>query len=145
MAVQFRGYVSFRKLTNFHQFFHLFIKIPIMDVRQNGPILQELVKCIKLESKDGILSCLMQIKNSLICYQQFAKDGGLGILVNLLNYYNSSKILNMTLSILANACMYSDAREKVQIYLFSSLKSVDRIYLLYTYKQSIFSIEFAYS
>lgn len=115
-----------------------------MDERQNGPILQELVKCIKLESKGGILSCLVRLKNDSKCYKQFAKDGGLGILVNLLHYYHNIKILNMTLSILANACMNSDAREKVQIYLFSSLKSVDKIYLLYTYKQSIFSIEFAY-
>lgn len=145
MAVQFRGYVSFRKLTNFHQFFHLFIKIPIMDERHNCPILQELVKCIKLESKSGILSCLKRLKDDSRCCKQFVKDGGIDILVNLLRYFHNTKVLNMTLSILADACMNSDARKKVQIYLFSSLKSVDKIYLLYTYKQSIFSMEFAYS
>ncbi|XP_060811648.1 armadillo repeat-containing protein 5 [Bombus pascuorum] len=85
-----------------------------MDERQNGPILQELVKCIKLESKGGILSCLVRLKNDSKCYKQFAKDGGLGILVNLLHYYHNIKILNVTLSILANACMNSDAREKVR-------------------------------
>lgn len=116
-----------------------------MDERHNCPILQELVKCIKLESKSGILSCLKRLKDDSRCCKQFVKDGGIDILVNLLRYFHNTKVLNMTLSILADACMNSDARKKVQIYLFSSLKSVDKIYLLCTYKQSIFSMEFAYS
>ncbi|KOC67114.1 Armadillo repeat-containing protein 5 [Habropoda laboriosa] len=84
-----------------------------VDERQEGPILQELLKHIKSESKCGISSCLVRLKNDSKCYKQFAKDGGLGILVNLLHYHNV-KILNMTLSILANACMNPDAREKVK-------------------------------
>ncbi|KAK1133789.1 hypothetical protein K0M31_011579 [Melipona bicolor] len=84
-----------------------------MDERQDGPVLQELLKYIKLESKSGILSCLVRLKNDSKYYKQFAKDGGLGILVNLLHYHNA-KIVNMTLSILANVCMNSDAREKVK-------------------------------
>lgn len=88
-----------------------------MSERQEGPILQELFKHIKLDSKSGIWSCLTQLKNDSKCYKQFAKDGGLGILVNLLHCHNI-KILNMTLSILANACMNSDAREKVYIYIY---------------------------
>ncbi|CAK9809483.1 Armadillo repeat-containing protein 5 [Anthophora plagiata] len=84
-----------------------------VDERQEGPVLQELLKHIKLESKSGISSCLVRLKTDSKCYKQFAKDGGLGILVNLLHYHNV-KILNMTLSILANACMNSDAREKVK-------------------------------
>ncbi|XP_012349280.1 armadillo repeat-containing protein 5 [Apis florea] len=84
-----------------------------MGERQESPILQELFKHIKLDSKSGIWSCLTRLKNDSKCYKQFAKDGGLGILVNLLHCHNI-KILNMTLSILANACMNSDAREKVK-------------------------------
>lgn len=88
-----------------------------IDEKQEGPILQELSKHIKVESKSGISSCLVRLKNEPKSYKQFAKDGGLGILVNLLRYHNL-KILNMTLSILANACMTTDAREKVQVLLF---------------------------
>ncbi|XP_076675105.1 BTB/POZ domain-containing protein Rnb isoform X1 [Andrena cerasifolii] len=84
-----------------------------IDQKQECPILQEVLKHIKLESKSGISSCLARLKNEPKCYKQFVKDGGLGILVNLLRYHNL-KILNMTLSILANACMTADAREKVR-------------------------------
>ncbi|XP_076232608.1 BTB/POZ domain-containing protein Rnb [Calliopsis andreniformis] len=84
-----------------------------VDEKPEGLILNELSKYIKLESKSGISSCLVRLKNEPKCYKQFAKDGGLGILVNLLRYHNL-KILNMTLSILANACMSADAREKVR-------------------------------
>lgn len=83
-----------------------------IDEKQECPIHQELLKYLKSESKGGISSCLVRIKNEPKCYKQFAKDGGLGILVNLLRFHNL-KILNMTLSILANACMTSDARQKV--------------------------------
>ena len=106
-----------------------------MSERQEGPILQELFKHIKLDSKSGIWSCLTQLKNDSKCYKQFAKDGGLGILVNLLHCHNI-KILNMTLSILANACMNSDAREKVYVYLFLyTFISINRYVFI---KQSIF-------
>ncbi|XP_076278500.1 BTB/POZ domain-containing protein Rnb [Lasioglossum baleicum] len=84
-----------------------------MDEKKEQPILQELLKHVKTESKSGISSCLVRLKNEPKCYKQFAKDGGLGILVNLLRCQNL-KILNMTLSILANACLHSDAREKVR-------------------------------
>ncbi|OAD58302.1 Armadillo repeat-containing protein 5 [Eufriesea mexicana] len=84
-----------------------------MDERQESLVLQELLKHIKLKSISGILSCLARLQNDSKCYKQFAKNGGLSILVNLLHYHNT-KILNMTLSILANACMNSDAREKVK-------------------------------
>lgn len=95
-----------------------------MDERQESLVLQELLKHIKLESKSGILSCLARLQNDSKCYKQFAKNGGLGILVNLLHYHNT-KILNMTLSILANACMNSDAREKVHVYLFSYISEIN--------------------
>ena len=88
-----------------------------IDEKQECPILQEVLNHIKLESKSGISSCLARLKNDPKCYKQFVKDGGLGILVNLLRYHNL-KILNMTLSILANACMTADAREKVQAHFF---------------------------
>ncbi|XP_076653762.1 BTB/POZ domain-containing protein Rnb isoform X2 [Halictus rubicundus] len=84
-----------------------------VDEKKEQPILQELLKHVKTESKSGIYSCLVRLKNEPKCYKQFAKDGGLGILVNLLRCHNL-KILNMTLSILANACLHSDAREKVR-------------------------------
>ncbi|XP_043254463.1 armadillo repeat-containing protein 5 [Colletes gigas] len=76
-------------------------------------ILHELMKHLKSESKEGISSCLERLKNEPKCWKQFAKDGGMGILVNLLRFHNL-KILNITLSILANACMTSDARQKVR-------------------------------
>ncbi|CAL7947352.1 unnamed protein product [Xylocopa violacea] len=79
----------------------------------HGPVLRDLLTYIKSESKNGILSCLIRLKNDTKCYKQFTKDGGLSILVNLLRYHNT-KILNITLSILANACISSDAREKVK-------------------------------
>ncbi|XP_054007944.1 armadillo repeat-containing protein 5 isoform X1 [Hylaeus anthracinus] len=84
-----------------------------IDEKRECPILKELLKHLKSESKGGISLCLERIKNEPKCYKQFAKDGGLGILVNLLRFHNL-KILNMTLSILANACMTSDARQKVR-------------------------------
>nr|XP_033322147.1 armadillo repeat-containing protein 5 [Megalopta genalis] len=84
-----------------------------MDEKKEQPILPELLKHVKTDSKSGISSCLVRLKNEPKCYKQFAKDGGLGILVNLLRCHNL-KILNMTLSILANACLHSDAREKVR-------------------------------
>ncbi|XP_078044752.1 BTB/POZ domain-containing protein Rnb isoform X2 [Augochlora pura] len=86
-----------------------------IDEKKDQPILPELLKHVKAkrESNSGIFSCLVRLKNEPKCYKQFAKDGGLGILVNLLRCHNM-KILNMTLSILANACLHSDAREKVR-------------------------------
>ncbi|XP_003704054.2 BTB/POZ domain-containing protein Rnb [Megachile rotundata] len=81
--------------------------------KQECPLLPELLKHMKSGSKSGISSCLERLKNEPNCYKQFTKDAGLGILVNLLRFHNL-RILNMTLSILANACISSDAREKVR-------------------------------
>ncbi|KAG7208927.1 hypothetical protein KM043_015106 [Ampulex compressa] len=76
-------------------------------------ILEELMKHLKSDSKTGIIVCLSRLKCEPKSYKLFAKNGGLGILVNLLCYHNL-KILNMTLSILANACMTYEARDKVR-------------------------------
>ncbi|XP_029052676.1 armadillo repeat-containing protein 5 [Osmia bicornis bicornis] len=81
--------------------------------KQEGSLVPELLKHMKSGSKSGISSCLERLKNEPNCYKQFTRDAGLGILVNLLRFHNL-RILNMTLSILANACINSDAREKVK-------------------------------
>ncbi|XP_035723787.1 armadillo repeat-containing protein 5-like [Vespa mandarinia] len=73
----------------------------------------ELSKYLKNSSKSGITTCLAQLKTDSKCYRQFVKDGGLNILIKLLRSQDL-KILNMTLSILANACMISDTREEVK-------------------------------
>lgn len=84
--------------------------------KQESSLVPELLKHMKSGSKSGISSCLERLKNEPNCYKQFTRDAGLGILVNLLRFHNL-RILNMTLSILANACINSDAREKVSMHL----------------------------
>ncbi|XP_015185969.1 PREDICTED: armadillo repeat-containing protein 5 [Polistes dominula] len=76
-------------------------------------LLIELSKYLKVNSKSGITNCLARLKTDSKCYRQFVKDGGLTILIKLLRSQDL-KILNMTLSLLANACLISDAREEVK-------------------------------
>ncbi|KAI4495640.1 hypothetical protein M0802_008475 [Mischocyttarus mexicanus] len=76
-------------------------------------LLIELSKYLKTNSKSGITNCLARLKTDSKCYRQFVKDGGLSILIKLLQSQDL-KILNMTLSLLANACLISDAREEVK-------------------------------
>ncbi|KAK2581865.1 hypothetical protein KPH14_002328 [Odynerus spinipes] len=83
------------------------------DEKPEHSLLIELSKYLKTNSKSGITTCLARLKNDSKCYRQFVKDGGLNILVTLLRSQDL-KILNMTLSILANACMVSDVREEVK-------------------------------
>ncbi|XP_014488960.1 PREDICTED: armadillo repeat-containing protein 5-like [Dinoponera quadriceps] len=74
---------------------------------------QELKEHIRVNSKSDIVTCLSQLRNEPLRCKDFTKNGGLSILVELLRSSNRA-IINMCLSILANACISSDAREKVQ-------------------------------
>ncbi|RLU27291.1 hypothetical protein DMN91_001092 [Ooceraea biroi] len=77
-------------------------------------VVSELAKHVRVNSVSGISTCLLQLKNDSKRCKEFAKqDNGLDILVQLLCHKNHA-ILNMSLSILANACMAHDAREKVK-------------------------------
>ncbi|XP_032686363.1 uncharacterized protein LOC116851238 isoform X2 [Odontomachus brunneus] len=75
--------------------------------------MQELKEHVRVNSKSGIVTCLSQLRNEPLRCKNFIKHGGLNILVNLLRNPHST-ILNMCLSILANACISSDAREKIR-------------------------------
>lgn len=86
-----------------------------LNEKSDQSIFIELSKYLKNNSKSGITTCLARLKNDSKCYRQFVKDGGLNVLIKLLRSQDL-KILNMTLSILANACMISDTREEVIFY-----------------------------
>ncbi|XP_015597251.1 armadillo repeat-containing protein 5 [Cephus cinctus] len=93
-----------------------------------NPVILELSKHLKTDSKSGILSCLERIKDDPKCSKQFFKDGGLGLLIKLFSY-QKFKILNLLLSILANACLVSHIRQEVQgtkiaIHAVSILKNI---------------------
>lgn len=79
-------------------------------------IVVKLSENLKVCDKDGIVSCLTQLKNDPKCYAEITKRNRLDILIPLMRWQNA-KILNMTLSILANACMNYDARKQVYIFL----------------------------
>ncbi|KAJ8679925.1 hypothetical protein QAD02_015712 [Eretmocerus hayati] len=75
--------------------------------------LAELKKQITANSKPKILACLTRLRDDSQCCKRFINSGGLGLLVQLLKYQDI-KIINATLSILANACIGSDARQEVR-------------------------------
>jgi hypothetical protein len=74
--------------------------------------LVELRKHVKGNSKASILSCLTRLKGDTQCCKRLIKAGGLELLVQLLRYQDL-KIMNASLSILANLCMNSDTRQQV--------------------------------
>lgn len=79
-------------------------------------LLRELKKHINLKANASILADLTRVKESSQCtdfWNYFEKHGGLKLLVQLLRYQDL-KIINLALSILANACMNPDSREKVR-------------------------------
>lgn len=84
---------------------------------------QELKEHIRMNSKNDIVTCLSQLRNEPLRCNNFTKHGGLSILVNLLRSPNTT-ILNMSLSILANACISSDVRDKVCSFFIFSIFSI---------------------
>lgn len=87
---------------------------------------QELKEHVRVNSKNGIVTCLSQLRSDPLRCKNFTKHGGLNILVNLLRS-SSSTILNMCLSILANACVSSDARDKVNPFFFIFVLDVNHL------------------
>ncbi|OXU25505.1 hypothetical protein TSAR_000315 [Trichomalopsis sarcophagae] len=75
--------------------------------------LVELKKHVKANAKAHILGCLTRLKGDSQCCKRFVKAGGLDLLVQLLRFQDS-KIMNASLSILANLCLNSDARQQVR-------------------------------
>jgi hypothetical protein len=77
-------------------------------------IISELAKHVRVNSINGINSCLVRLKNDRKSYKEFITQvNGLDILIQLLCHKNQA-ILNMSLSILADACIARDIREKVR-------------------------------
>lgn len=78
------------------------------------PIIGELAGHVTARHRTGILDCLARIKNQGNILDNFIDDGGIDALIKLLNY-QSTKVLDCTLSILANVFLKSCVREKVNI------------------------------
>lgn len=83
--------------------------------KSDCPLVVELSNYVKEDSRSGIVSCLTRIKTDQKCSERLMENGGVGLLVELLGYRNI-KVLEATLSILANACLLSHVREKVSLY-----------------------------
>nr|XP_012223821.1 PREDICTED: armadillo repeat-containing protein 5 [Linepithema humile] len=89
-------------------------KIPWEDLTGDCPIVLELARHFRAENKSGIATCLAQLKNDPKLRKEFTKQANnLCILAQLLRCQNHA-ILNMSLSILADACIAFEAREKVR-------------------------------
>lgn len=96
-------------------------KMPRKDAADECPIASELARHFRANNKRGIVSCLAQLKSDPKRCKEFAKrSSDLDILVQLLRCKNDA-IVNMSLSILADACMTLDVREKVLLFLISWL------------------------
>lgn len=107
------------------------------------PLVKELSNCLKENSRSGIVSCLTRIKTDQKCSQKVMENGGVCLLVELLRYRNT-KVMDTTLSILANACLISRVREKVcsfslYFFLFISLDYVIRFSVFFS-KIGAFSV-----
>ncbi|XP_057321264.1 armadillo repeat-containing protein 5 [Microplitis mediator] len=76
-------------------------------------IVSELSGHIGAGSKTGILASLTAIKNDSKTFELFIADAGLDIVIKLLKY-QSSKVLDTALSILANAFLKGSVREQVR-------------------------------
>lgn len=99
-------------------------KMPRKDAADECPIASELARHFRASNKSGIVKCLAQLKSDPKRCKEFAKrSGGLDILVQLLRCKNDMMV-NMSLSILADACMAFDVREKVRAFLFPSLRCI---------------------
>ncbi|XP_011506421.1 PREDICTED: armadillo repeat-containing protein 5-like [Ceratosolen solmsi marchali] len=77
-------------------------------------MLFELKKHVKANSEVNILSCLTRLKEDTQCCKYLAKTRQLKLLVQLLHYRSNFKIINASLSILANLCINSDTRKQVR-------------------------------
>ncbi|XP_029162891.1 LOW QUALITY PROTEIN: armadillo repeat-containing protein 5 [Nylanderia fulva] len=84
------------------------------DATDECPIVPELARHFRAKNKSGIVTCLAQLKSDPKHRKEFAqRSSGLDILVQLLRC-KSDTIMNMSLSVLADACMAYDVREKVK-------------------------------
>lgn len=88
-------------------------KMSRKDTTDECPIVPDLARHFRANNKSGIVSCLAQLKSDPKRCKEFAtRSSSLEILVQLLRCKNDA-IVNMSLSILADACMSFDVREKV--------------------------------
>ncbi|XP_072746397.1 uncharacterized protein Rnb [Anoplolepis gracilipes] len=84
------------------------------DTTDECPFASELARHFRANNKSGIVTCLAQFKRDPKRCKELAKrSSNLNILVQLLRHKNDA-IVNMSLSILADACMSFDVREKVK-------------------------------
>ncbi|XP_050457379.1 armadillo repeat-containing protein 5 isoform X1 [Cataglyphis hispanica] len=89
-------------------------KVPRKDTTDECPIAPDLARHFRANNKSGIVSCLAQLKSDPKRCKEFAtRSSSLDILVQLLRCKNDA-IVNMSLSILADACMSFDVREKIK-------------------------------
>lgn len=76
-------------------------------------IIRELSDHVAAHSKIAIIHCLVKIRSDTKILDRLIKDGGIDILTKLLKCQNV-KILDNTLSILANAFLKTTVREEVK-------------------------------
>lgn len=75
-------------------------------------IAHKLLKYIKSNSPEKIISFLKRVKADSKCTKQFFKEENLDVLIDLLKFQNQ-EIINLSLSILADMCLNLEIREKV--------------------------------
>lgn len=93
-------------------------EIPWNELTVDSPIISELAECSRIKNEEGIVACLVRIKRDPKRCQEFIKQtDNLLVLVQFLQCRNHA-ILNTCLSILADACLLSDVREKVCYYFY---------------------------
>lgn len=73
---------------------------------------RDLVRSLKSDSKSDICASLTTLKKDPKYHRQFVKDGGLAPLVQLLRS-ETIKILDLSLSVLANMCLHGYVRHEV--------------------------------
>ncbi|XP_034941808.1 uncharacterized protein Rnb [Chelonus insularis] len=83
------------------------------DRKLRSSVIEELSDHVSSRSKHDIIACLNTVKNDPKIFDDFCKGKGLDILIKLLKYQNA-RILDITLSILANAFLESSIREEVR-------------------------------
>lgn len=76
-------------------------------------IAHKLLKYIKSNSPEKIISFLKRVKADSKCTKQFFKEENLDVLIDLLKFQNQ-EIINLSLSILADMCLNLEIREKIR-------------------------------
>lgn len=82
-------------------------------------VLGELLEHVKSSSRPEIIASLLKIKKDPQSSVYLLEDGGLEVLINILENNTNLQIQNSTLSILADLCLTTEARNKVNLFFAS--------------------------